>query len=97
MIKTLIAGLVLATAIPATATPETRHVRYDDLELSTTAGMEQLEHRIDNAARDICIGNSSQRILELTEAAQIRACVNEVKARAAQQVAALATRPTRGD
>lgn len=96
MIKTLLAGMALATAIPATATPETRHVRYDDLKLSTTAGMERLERRIDGAARDICTGNSSRRILALAEAARIRTCVNEVKARAAQQVAALATRPARG-
>lgn len=96
MLKTLIGALALTATLPAAAAVETRHVRYDDLNLTTAAGMERLERRIAGAARDVCTDDSTRRIIGLAETAQIRACMKQAKAKAAQQVAAVTTSQARG-
>ncbi len=95
MLKTLIGVLALATTMPAVA-GESRLVRYSDLDLATTAGAEQLDRRINSAARNVCRSGGTARVLGLAENAEIRACVAEAKAKAARQVAALAPTQTRG-
>lgn len=93
MFKTMIFGLTVAASFPALAS-ESRIVRYDDIDLSSPAGLEKLDHRIDIAARSIC-GNGNFRA-SLAELADRRACVMDVKARAAQQVALLDKPASRG-
>jgi UrcA family protein len=50
---TLSSVLSLAHAAPV-ADPQSRVVRYDDLNLGTSAGVEALYRRIKEAARDVC-------------------------------------------
>ena len=45
-------GLATTFAVPASA--ETVLVRYSDLDLTTKAGQNRLERRIDSAAREAC-------------------------------------------
>jgi UrcA family protein len=45
---------VPAIALAGPADPGTREVRYDDLDLSTAAGMKAIQRRIENALDDVC-------------------------------------------
>lgn len=55
VLATLSAALFATTAMPAAAAPSGRaSVSYDDLDLSTDAGRNQLAERYDHAARDVC-------------------------------------------
>lgn len=89
MMKTILIGaLALAATVPAHAQVETRVVRYDDLNLTTQAGMDRLEHRIASAARAVC-QVSTARMAGPGEAARTRACIAKAKGGADRQVAAL--------
>ena len=96
MLKTLACALAVTAALPAAAAPltESRVVRYDDLNLSSRAGIERLERRIDAAARSAC--GVTARLTSPGEFANTRACLAASKARAAQQVAALGRANARG-
>ena len=96
MLKTMIGALALAATLPAAAaTTESRLVRYDDLNLSNAAGIERLERRITNAARQVCgvSGNHRESVAELAETQK---CIADAKASAMAQVARLDTRAARG-
>lgn len=93
MFKTVIGALALAATIPAVA-GDRQVVRYANLNLASPVGIEQLERRIDAAARDVC-GERAGRTT-LAEATATRQCIADAKARASRQVAALDTSPTRG-
>lgn len=95
MFKTLIGALALAATLPVAAAAETRVVRYDDLNLTTPAGIERLERRISGAARDVC-GVGSNHRSSLIMLADTKKCIAEAKARAMAQVARLDTGATRG-
>lgn len=94
MLKTMIGALALAATLPAVASDngalqqENRSVRYDDLNLSSAAGMERLERRIEVAARSVC-GVRRASPTRPGEFTRGRACMAAAKARAAKQVAAL--------
>lgn len=92
MLKTMIGVLALAAALPAAA--ETRTVRYDDLNLASPIGVERLERRIANAARDVC--RVADFPVSLTEKAAGEKCIAESKARAMEQVARLDLGVARG-
>ena len=94
MFKTLIGALALAATLPAAAA-ETRVVRYDDLNLANAAGIERLERRINNAARDVCGATSDYRE-SLVMLADTKKCIAEAKARAMAQVARLDIGAARG-
>ena len=98
MLKTITAALTLTVgafaALPATAAPDSRVVRYDDLNLASPAGVERLERRIDQAARAIC-GFSSTRTGP-GELAASRACLAKAKARAREQMASIDADQTYG-
>ncbi len=94
MVKTVICGLALA-ALSAPLSAESRMVRFDDLNLAKPAGLEQLERRIDAAARRVC-GVTAARQAGLGEFIRSRQCVAQAKANAARQLAALDAPETRG-
>ena len=99
MLKTVIGALAVAVTVPAAAAPamdyETRVVRYDDLDLASSTGFDQLEKRIDVAARAVC-GARAGMLVSPSELALTRACMVQAKAKAAKQVAALQPQATRG-
>lgn len=95
MIKTLISALALVATLPAAALAGTRSVPYSDLNLSSPAGVERLERRIDSAARDVCGATSNYRE-SLALLADTKKCIAEAKARAMAQVARLDTGVARG-
>ena len=49
----VVASVASFAATPSVDSPSVT-VRYDDLNLSTTAGVDKLYHRISSAARDVC-------------------------------------------
>lgn len=99
MLKTTIGALALAATLPAAATPalhyESRVVRFDDLNLASPAGFDQLERRIDAAARAVC-GARAGVLVSPSELALTRACMIQAKAKAAKQVATLRPDGARG-
>ena len=89
--KALALGVAaMATSFSAAAASESRIVRYDDIDLSTPAGLKLLERRIDSAARSIC-GDANNARGSLTDLDAERACMAQVRASAASQMAVLAT------
>lgn len=98
MPKTFAAALALTAGafatLPAAAAPDSRVVRYDDLNLASPAGVERLERRIEQAARSVC-GFSNSRTGP-GEFAASRACLARAKARAREQMAAIDTDQTLG-
>lgn len=88
MMKTILIGaLAIAASVPATAQVETRLVRYDDLNLTSQAGMQRLEQRIRSAARAVCSVSTAR--VAVGEVARTRECVAKARAGADRQVAAL--------
>jgi UrcA family protein len=77
--------VALTTAPAAAQTRETR-LTYADLNLSSSAGVEVLNARIRNAARQAC-GQRFGRV-SLREYAQVRACKREFIEGATARVAA---------
>ena len=93
MFKTIACVLALAAAVPAAA--ESLVVRYDDLNLSSAAGMKVLDRRIDGAARQVCGANQDYR-QGLAEKAAAQKCVAGARAGAADQIARLEVGTARG-
>lgn len=79
----LFAAATLAAAITASpvfakpVTPEVRVVAYADLDLSTAAGRNRLEHRIQNAVRDVC---GEAPTFDLARRHAVRECLVETRA-----------------
>ena len=78
----LATGLLAAPAAAA----ESVAVKYDDLDLSTRAGQQKLERRIDSAARSACAMDRVQTG-RLTPSNEQRQCYAQTKASVHEQVA----------
>jgi UrcA family protein len=70
-------AMLAATSTSFAASPDTDvpsvAVRYDDLNLQTTAGVDALYHRISNAARDVCPDSHSRDLLTVTASERCQA------------------------
>lgn len=84
-------GAAAVFATPAAATAPSVNVKYADLDLSTRAGQEKLERRIDSAARSIC-GVGEIRTGTIMRSRAASECYSDAKARVHQQVAELIAR-----
>ena len=83
-------GLVLsASAAPAAAQTVSVAVDYADLDLTSPQGQSALDKRIDRAARQICESGQQRTGTRIVDNGRIQACLSDVKARAATQVAAV--------
>lgn len=82
-------GLALtASSTPVVAQSMSIGVQYSDLDLTSPQGQATLDKRIAGAARKIC-GHDEQRSgTRIAMNPKMRACVAEVKAKTAKQVAA---------
>jgi UrcA family protein len=80
------AALGAAAVFAAPAAAETVGVKYADLDLSTKAGQDQLERRIDSAARAAC-GMDEIRTGRFTTSTAQRQCYRQTKASVHEQVA----------
>lgn len=88
-------GAAAIFAAPALA-ETTVDVKYADLDLSTKAGQDKLERRIDSAAREAC-GMSEVRTGRFTPSTAQRQCYQQTKASVGEQVAQTIARDnTRG-
>jgi UrcA family protein len=89
----LAAALAIAAATPAVAATQTSSaaVRYTDLDLSTSAGQEQLDRRIDVAARAAC-GLDTVRTDTRVPSQSARRCYEEARENVNRQVAELIER-----
>ena len=89
--KTILATVAAAgVALSASsASAETVHVTYADLDLQTAAGQKTLESRIDRASRKAC-GYTIQGRGDLSAEQAVRSCFDKAKARANRQFAARA-------
>ena len=100
-IRTIIASALITAAVikggPAAAGPSPNAdvnvsvVRTADLDLSTQAGQRALDHRLIEAARDVC-GTASD--VDLAGKNQVRACRASVLAEARSRGEQLASRGT---
>lgn len=81
-------GLALAaSAAPAAAQSMSIDVDYSDLDLTSPQGQATLDKRIAGAARKICGGDEQRTGTRIVMDSKMRACIAEVKASTAQQVA----------
>jgi UrcA family protein len=88
-------GAATVFAVPAAAESSVA-VKYSDLDLSTRAGQQKLERRIDSAAREAC-GMDEVRTGRLTPSTTQRQCYAQTKASVHDQVAqAIARDNSRG-
>lgn len=90
----LAAALATGLAAPALAAPEvttSTAVKYSDLDLATQAGQDQLERRIDSAARAAC-GLDSVRTDSRVASASARRCYEQTRTNVHKQVAELIAR-----
>lgn len=80
----LFAASALAAAVnvsPAFArpiSPEVRAVSYSDLDLATVAGRSRLEHRIQQAVREVC--GEALPSFDLARRHAVRDCIAETRA-----------------
>ena len=93
----LITGTLLATASPCLAAVqlvndvETRSVGYADLDLTTSAGVDRLNRRVDSAARNLC--DEGLR-LDLEGQRAKRRCLDGARADANGQISVAVARAT---
>jgi UrcA family protein len=91
-IQSTILALAAATlALPAMASESsgsTVSVRYNDLNLATQAGQDELERRLDRAARTVC-GLDETRTGTRLPSANARSCYREARVTLNQRFAAL--------
>ncbi|WP_120076224.1 UrcA family protein [Aurantiacibacter odishensis] len=88
------AGMAAAPTMASAEDTQSVRVTYDDLDLSTQNGIEELERRIDRAARQIC-GNAERTGTHLRNR-EARACVAETKERINEQFAQVVDSAQRG-
>jgi UrcA family protein len=91
----LAAGLALAQgafAQPQSAEDQPRQVavKYDDLNLTTAAGEEEVKHRIDFAAKSVCGGGPDIRDLEATS--EFEKCLSGAEGAALAQLSDIEAR-----
>lgn len=89
--KTLLAAIaipIVALASAPTAAQETMEIEYEDLKLETAEGQQELDRRIDVAARKICRYGTSTTGTRV-RSGEARACYERAKAEAKQQLAGL--------
>lgn len=80
-------GLALPT-VPAVAQSASVSVDYSDLDLSTDKGQEQLERRIDKAARAYC-GANQPKTGTMLRGGKTRKCVTSIKREIRTKVSAV--------
>jgi UrcA family protein len=97
-----IASTILALAAAAAATPalsadelEAVRVHYKDLDLATKTGRDELDRRLDRAARSVCGLDEAKTGTRLPSEAA-RRCLADVRARLDGQFAAVIGRQTQG-
>lgn len=89
--STILALAAVALAIPAAATEADAGsvgVRYNDLNLASKAGQEELDRRLDRAARSVC-GMDAVRTGTRLASADSRRCYREARVALDKQFAAL--------
>ncbi|MBS1240126.1 MAG: hypothetical protein H6R45_832 [Proteobacteria bacterium] len=77
---------MLMVAQPALAA--TTAVTYDDLDLSTKEGQQELDRRIEHAAREVC-GLNEKEVGSLVPSREARTCVKDARKQLEKRVAAL--------
>jgi UrcA family protein len=82
--RIVLPALALACAAPALAQPVTLSVPYGDLDLTTDAGRQTLDARLDRATRTVCGGAAPTRDLARIQA--WRSCVSTARASTRDQV-----------
>jgi UrcA family protein len=87
-----LAGAATVFAAPAAA-EDSVGIKYSDLDLSTRAGQQKLERRIDGAAREAC-GMDQIRTGRFTPSTAQRECYQKTKASVGEQVAQMIARDT---
>ncbi len=94
--KAIFASIAMtATIAAAPAAAGTMSVKYDDLDLSSKAGIEQLDNRIAAAAREMC-GFNEQRTGSRMASRASKRCVSEASAQAKKQFAAVIEQQRKG-
>jgi UrcA family protein len=78
-----LAASALAISTPATAGWKTKHVKYDDLDLSTAQGQGRLKARVKQAVKQVC---GDPRAITLKERADLSHCQTSALARAMPKV-----------
>ncbi|MGZ8310995.1 MAG: UrcA family protein [Allosphingosinicella sp.] len=90
----LVAGATLAAAAPAAATPASVPVSYAGLDLTSPAGIAELDARLDRAVREVC---GREYPMRLTFEPEIRICRQQTLASVrTQRNTALAEARSRG-
>jgi len=90
----ILAAALAAAAFAVPAAAESAGVAYADLDLSTKAGQDLLERRIDSAAREAC-SMDEIRTGRFTPSTAQRRCYRETKASVHARVAAAIARNDR--
>lgn len=75
---TLAAAVSISPAFAKPITPEVRTVSYADLDISTAAGRNRLEQRINAAVREVC--GESIPSFDLARRHAVRDCIAETRA-----------------
>lgn len=87
--KAIIAAAALGSiGLPATAQEVRFEVQYRDLDLTTAAGQDRLEKRIETAARKAC-GLDAHATGTRIRSRQAQGCVTELRAKARAQFAVI--------
>ena len=86
-----LAAAVSAAPLAAAETSASVAGKYSDLDLSTKAGQEKLERRIDNAARSAC-GMDASRTGTRLPSSEARQCYEQTRANVHERVARLIAR-----
>jgi UrcA family protein len=98
-IQSTILALAAATlAVPAIAADDAGSavsVRYNDLNLASKAGQEELDRRLERAARSVC-GLDAIRTGTRLRSAEARRCYREARATLDKQFASLVSNDARG-
>ena len=89
---TLVSAVTTSPLFAKPATPEVRVVSYSDLDLSSAAGRNRLEQRIQAAVRDVC-GDAPS--FDLARRHAVRECIAETSANVQHPAPAAGQRGTR--
>lgn len=83
-ISAIAALAMIGAAAPVAAETVTIEVNFDDLDLTAEADVDELERRIDVAAREACYSTDSYSVFRQSAD---RACVEALRQEAALQIA----------
>lgn len=96
MKKTAIALAAISTIFAAQpAFAEAAVVSYKDLDLTTEQGQKELDHRIDNAAKEVC-GMNEERTGTRIVSSDARKCYKEARQKLQNRLAALTVNKATG-